>query len=128
MPKKNDAPSRSKSATPGKTMRRAVALNYEPARDGAPRVIAKGQGKIAEKILKLAREHEIPIREDRNLVQLLMQLDLHQEIPPQLYRAVARILVFVYRSAQEFAQRKGEAAAPQPPTPKVPEDESGRSF
>jgi len=75
----------------------AVALAYRPPRDQAPRVKAKGKGQVAEKILELAREHGIPIREDPDLVQVLSALDLEQEIPPALYAAVAEILAFVYR-------------------------------
>ena len=58
----------------------------------------------AEKIIKVAREHNIPIKEDADLVELLVQLDLEQEIPPELYKIVAEILAFVYnldRSRQQ---------------------------
>jgi flagellar biosynthesis protein len=75
----------------------AVALRYEPQEDDAPKVAAKGRGYLAEKILEIARVHNIPIREDKNLVQILSRLDLNQEIPPEVYRAVAEILAFVYR-------------------------------
>jgi flagellar biosynthesis protein len=82
---------------------RAVALRYTPGEDDAPRVAAKGSGHVAEKILALAREHGVPIRQDRNLVQVLSRLDLEQEIPPSVYRAVAEILAFVYRLSVEKA-------------------------
>ena len=81
--------------------RRAVALRYKPAEDDAPRVVAKGRGYLADKILELARAHNIPIREDKNLVQILSRLDLDQQIPPELYRAVAEILAFIYRVGQQ---------------------------
>ena len=77
--------------------RQAVALRYEPKRDRAPKLVAKGQGYLAEKILELARQHHIPIREDKNLLQILSRLDLNQEIPAEVYRAVAEILAFIYR-------------------------------
>jgi flagellar biosynthesis protein len=77
--------------------RQAVALRYEPPRDKAPVVIAKGQGFIADRILELARENNIPIHEDRALVQTLSLLDLDQQIPPDAYKAVAEILAFLYR-------------------------------
>lgn len=81
---------------------RAVALGYDPERDEAPRVLAKGSGIIAENIRQLAHEHGIPIHEDRQLVEYLMALDLYQEIPPEVYPVVAEILAFIYRMNQKF--------------------------
>ena len=80
-----------------KITRKAAALRYAQGRDQAPRVVAKGRGKIAEKILDLARRHNVPLVEDRNLMQVLEALDVDTEIPPELYQAVAEVLVFVYR-------------------------------
>lgn len=77
--------------------KRAVALRYDPARDAAPVVVAKGQGRLAEQILALARKNAVPVREDANLVQVLSRLKIDQEIPPEVYRAVAAILAFLYR-------------------------------
>ncbi len=76
---------------------KAAALKYRHGEDRAPAVVAKGTGALAEKILETAREHGIPIREDKTLVEILSSLDLYQEIPPELYRAVAEILAFVYK-------------------------------
>lgn len=73
----------------------AVALRYEGK--GAPRVTAKGRGLTAERILALAEEHNIPLREDPDLVYLLSQLDLGDEIPATLYVAVAEVIAFAYR-------------------------------
>jgi flagellar biosynthesis protein len=84
----------------------AVALKYDAATANAPRVIAKGRGLVAEKIMALARAQGIPIREDPDLVQILTQIDLDQEIPPSLYRVVAELLAFVYRLNQSY-QRPG---------------------
>jgi flagellar biosynthesis protein len=75
----------------------AVALRYKPENDRAPKLVAKGQGYLAEKILELARQHHIPVREDKNLLQILSRLDLNQEIPAEVYKAVAEILAFIYR-------------------------------
>jgi flagellar biosynthesis protein len=75
----------------------AVALRYKPEKDRAPKLVAKGQGYLAEKILELARQHHIPVREDKNLLQILSRLDLNQEIPAEVYKAVAEILAFIYR-------------------------------
>jgi flagellar biosynthesis protein len=80
-----------------KDRQQAVALRYEPERDRAPKLVAKGQGYLAEKILELARQHHIPVREDKNLLQILSRLDLNQEIPAEVYKAVAEILAFIYR-------------------------------
>ncbi|HQA07089.1 MAG TPA: EscU/YscU/HrcU family type III secretion system export apparatus switch protein [Syntrophomonadaceae bacterium] len=81
---------------------RAVALGYDPERDEAPRVLAKGSGIIAENIRRLAQEHGIPIHEDQLLTDYLMALDLYQEIPPEVYPVVAEILAFIYRMNQKF--------------------------
>ncbi len=78
--------------------KRAVALKYEPTGGGAPKVVAKGRGAIAEKILELARTNGVAVREDPALVTVLSKLDVDQEIPPQLYAAVAAILAFLYKA------------------------------
>lgn len=74
----------------------AVALAYSPDAP-APRVLAKGRGLIAEAIIEKAREHGIFVHESPDLVALLMQVDLDQHIPHQLYIAVAELLAWVYR-------------------------------
>ena len=66
--------------------------------------MAKGKGAVADRILEIARRNGIPIREDRELVQVLASLDLYQEIPPDLYKAVAEILVFLYSLNQGAIQ------------------------
>jgi flagellar biosynthesis protein len=76
---------------------KAVALKYDRKKDNAPRVIAKGRGEIAEKIIEVAKAHNVPMYEDKNLIQILEALDLETEIPPELYRAVAEVLAFIYR-------------------------------
>lgn len=80
--------------------KRAVALKYEPGSSGAPTVVAKGRGAIAEKILELARTNGVAVREDPALVTVLSKLEVDQEIPPQLYAAVAAILAFLYQANQ----------------------------
>ncbi len=72
----------------------AVALEYDGS--SAPRVTAKGRGEIAQRILALAEENDIPLHEDPDLVTLLSQLDLGMEIPANLYVAVAEVLAFTY--------------------------------
>ena len=82
---------------PKNESKKAAALRYDRARDHAPKVVAKGRGKMADRIVAAAREHNVPLVEDRNLVQMLEVLDLDTEIPQELYQAVAEVLVFVYR-------------------------------
>jgi flagellar biosynthesis protein len=76
---------------------KAVALKYEAEKESAPRVVAKGRDIIAEKIIETAKAHNVPLYEDKNLVQVLEALDLDTEIPPELYRAVAEVLAFIYK-------------------------------
>ena len=86
---------------PHKNQTLAVALRYEPSEgDDAPVMTAKGAGHFAERIIATAKEHGIPVREDKALVQVLASLEIDQEIPPELYIAVARILSFLYRFQQ----------------------------
>lgn len=89
--------------------KKAVALHYEPDQDAAPRVVAAGQGEVAERILVLARENNVPIHNNPDLAAKLVNLDLNTVIPPELYQVVAEILAFVYRlnAKAEAGQRKG---------------------
>jgi len=73
----------------------AVALHYD--KKGAPRVVAKGRGSIGEKIIEVAKAHDIPIEENEVLAGALSKVELGDEIPPELYKAVAEVLVFVLR-------------------------------
>ena len=81
---------------------KAVALKYDGKKDKAPRVVAKGRGAIAEKIIDIAKAHHVPLYEDKNLIQILEALDLETEVPPELYRAVAEVLAFIYRLNGRF--------------------------
>lgn len=82
----------------------AVALAYHTG-DSAPRIVAKGKGLIAEQIIERAKEHGIAVHESKELVALLMQVELDEHIPPALYRAVAELLAWLYRV--ETAQQGG---------------------
>ena len=86
----------------------AAALRYSPPDDGAPRLVAKGSGEIAERILALAKEHNIPVHEDPDLLTVLSQLDLEKETPAELYKPIAEILSFVYR-VNEQAKEDGDS-------------------
>lgn len=85
----------------------AAAIRYDADKSDAPRLTAKGSGQVAEKIIELARRHDIPVREDRVLVQILSKLDIDRQIPPELYRAVAEILAFVYSANEQYREEKG---------------------
>jgi flagellar biosynthesis protein len=87
---------------------KAVALKYVSGQDRAPRVTAKGSGKLAHKIIALARENGVPIKEDPALIQILAQLDFYEEIPPSLYVVVAEILAFIYSMNRRWRDGKGE--------------------
>jgi flagellar biosynthesis protein len=92
----------------------AVALAYSQT-DAAPRVVAKGRGLIAEKIIERARESGVYVHESPELVSLLMQIDLDQRIPAQLYIVVAELLAWIYRL------ESGQPAAPAPALSPLPE-------
>lgn len=89
----------------------AVALAYQDG-DGAPRVVAKGHGLIAQEIIDRARAAGVYVHESRELVALLMQVDLDQNIPPQLYIAIAELLAWLYKLEQGL----------QTPPPELPGD------
>jgi len=77
--------------------KKAAALSYDAEKDPAPKVVARGMGQVAERIMQLAREHGVPLYEDKSLVELLVRLDLGDAIPYELYQAVAEVLAFIYR-------------------------------
>ncbi|KOS69488.1 type III secretion exporter [Lysinibacillus contaminans] len=89
-----------------KIRKEAIALTYKPGQYNSPTVVAKGKGKIAENILARATEHDVPIHEDPNLVQLLGQLDLNESIPEELYQAVAEVFAFIYRLDQQHGKNR----------------------
>lgn len=91
-------------ASKEKAKRTAVALHYSG--EGAPRVMAKGSGEIAERILELASLHNVPIQHDRALVELLAQVRLGEEIPPTLYAAIAELLSFIYSLSARLPNAK----------------------
>jgi flagellar biosynthesis protein len=79
-----------------KNLKNAVALAYE-AGSRAPTVVASGKGVVADQIIKLAKEHGIYVHESKELVALLMDIDLDREIPANLYRVVAELLAWLYQ-------------------------------
>ncbi|MCJ8006249.1 EscU/YscU/HrcU family type III secretion system export apparatus switch protein [Lederbergia wuyishanensis] len=85
-------------------IKEAVALHYKSNIHDAPIVVAKGKGIIAENILSIGSENDIPIQQDPTLVELLGQLNINETIPEDLYNAVAEIFAFVY----QLDKRKGK--------------------
>jgi flagellar biosynthesis protein len=77
----------------------AIALQYDKVNAPTPRVIAKGKGATGEAIIALAREHGVPIEENALLAQALAQVEIGEDIPEALYRAVAEVLIFILRAS-----------------------------
>ncbi len=77
--------------------REAVGLRYDQADDAAPRVVAKGKGELAEQLLAIAEEHGIPVRKDPDLLAYLSATQIGDEVPEEVYQAVASILAFLWR-------------------------------
>jgi len=78
-------------------MKKAAALRYDSQKESAPRLLAKGEGKSAENIIKIAQLHNLPIKKDADLVELLSKVELDKEVPEALYKAVAEIFSFIYK-------------------------------
>ncbi|MCP3916417.1 MAG: flagellar biosynthesis protein FlhB [bacterium] len=76
---------------------RAVGLRYDGDSEEAPRVVAKGRGEVAERILAIAKENGVAVRHDPDLMQMLSVVELGDEIPAEMYEAVARLVSFLYR-------------------------------
>jgi flagellar biosynthesis protein len=82
---------------PPERRRWAAALRYRQEEGRAPQVVAAGAGETARRLMELASEHGVPVREEPALAEALARLELEQEIPPELYAAVAEVLVWAYR-------------------------------
>ena len=92
--------------SPARRRSSAVALRYQPEApflDAAPRLVAKGQGLLADRILALAREHKIPVEHDPDLLAALEPLDVNKMIPPELFQAVAVMLATLYRANRKMS-------------------------
>lgn len=80
----------------------AVALSYMPGMDQAPRVVAKGQGWLAQQIIEVAKANGIEIRQDANLAEILAQVDVNSEIPLEAFTVVAEILSYIYEKNRDW--------------------------
>jgi len=76
---------------------KAAALRYDKDKENAPRLVAKGEGKTAENIIKIAELHNLPIKKDEDLIELLSKVELDKEVPEALYKVVAEVFSFVYK-------------------------------
>ncbi len=81
----------------------AVAIKWNPETDALPTVAASGEGALAAEILRVAAEHNIPIRQDNDLIQVLSMLDIGESIPEEVHTAMAEILAFIYWTNQQYA-------------------------
>ncbi|MCP4969497.1 MAG: type III secretion system protein [Arcobacter sp.] len=94
-----------------KNIKKAVALNYDIDINDAPKITAKGKGEVANNIIKIAQDNEIPIKKDEDLVELLSAIDIDKEIPESMYKAVSEIFSFIYdlttleRKKREFKSK-----------------------
>lgn len=92
------------TVSPHTKRRKAVALQYSEG-EKAPHVVASGVGYIADRIVALAAEHSVPIEENTSLADILSQIEIGYEIPPETYRAVAEILAFLYRVDEAWKRK-----------------------
>lgn len=88
-----------------KEIKHATALQYSPETDAAPKVIATGQGIVAEKIIEKAKEADVPVYQNPNLAQTLSALGIGDQIPPEVYDVVAEILVFIGSVDKSYGER-----------------------
>ncbi len=84
----------------------AAALAYDPLSDKAPRIVAKGAGVVAQKIIEKAKEHDLPVHEDKDLLSFLMRLNIDEQIPESLYVTVAHLLATLYQLESSGALQK----------------------
>jgi len=87
----------------GDAHKEAVGLHHDREGDSAPEVIARGRGELAERILEIAEEHGVPIRRDPDLLQLLAASRVGEEVPEEVYAAVAQLIAFLWRMNEELA-------------------------
>lgn len=82
---------------------KAASLQYDREADAAPRLTARGRGQVAEKILSIAKEHNVPIRSDIDLIEILERVEIGTEIPLEVYAVVAEIFAWLYKANQPDA-------------------------
>jgi len=103
------SPAEGSSPSPNAGRNSAVAVRYDQ-KDAAPRVVAKGYGNIADAIIRTAKDNDLYVHESPELVNLLMQVDLDSQIPPQLYVAIAELLAWIYALEEKTLEALPERA------------------
>ncbi|MGG4488914.1 EscU/YscU/HrcU family type III secretion system export apparatus switch protein [Metabacillus idriensis] len=81
--------------------KKAAALRYQDKKDAAPRVTAKGKGHMADTIIEAAKLNDVPVQEDPSLIEVLHKMEVNEQIPEELYQAVAEIFSFLYLADKE---------------------------
>lgn len=98
---------RSKNQNSNRSRRlQAAALQYDQERHEAPVIVAKGSSAVAERIIALAKKHDIPLQRDPELLQILMKLEINQEIPENVFHAVAEVLAMVYKANRNYGENR----------------------
>jgi flagellar biosynthesis protein len=92
---------------PDKSKLKAIAIKYDVKKDRAPRIVASGKAGIAEEILRIAEENQVPFYEDKTLAEMLSKLEFDSEVPAELYAIIAEVLAFVYQ-LDKLAKKKSE--------------------
>lgn len=82
-------------------IKKAVALGYDKDKNNAPKILATGKGETAKAIIEQAKKFEVPIKEDADLIEILSKIDINQEIPPNLYKAIAEVFAFLYQETKK---------------------------
>ena len=88
-------------------VKHATALQYSPETDAAPKVVASGKGIIAEKIIEMAKENDVPVYQDKKLAATLSALGIGEQIPPEIYEVVAEILIFIGSVDKSYGESHG---------------------
>lgn len=91
-------------------IKKAAALKYDKQKQNAPKINAHGKGETAKTIIKIAEQNGIPIKQDEDLVNMLSEIELNQEIPVELYKAVAEIFSFIYGISNDTPEGMDEEA------------------
>jgi len=80
---------------------KAVAMKYKTYEDNAPKVVAKGKGEVAKKIIEKAKEYDINIFQNEELTDMLMNVEVSEEIPPELYKAVVEVFIWLNKTEEK---------------------------
>ncbi len=104
---------------PDKAKLKAIAIKYDVKKDRAPRIVATGKASVAEEILRIAEENQVPFYEDKTLAEMLSKLEFDSEVPAELYAIIAEVLAFVYQ-LDKLAKKKNQIKRKQ----KNPNDKS----